>query len=411
MPRIQTVRAREILDSRGTPTVEVDVVLDGGALGRASVPSGASRGSHEAHELRDGAERFSGKGVTGAVEVVHGEIRVALCGGQYGQYELDETLRSLDGTANKERLGGNTVLAVSLAFAKACAENEQLPLFRYLQRLTETELSLPRGMFNIINGGVHADSGISFQEFMVIPQLSDSWQECLRAASEIYHTLKHELHVAGFATSVGDEGGFAPRLANNREALSLIERSVTQAGYTPGEDVLLALDVAANELASTGGYTVDGELLKATDLIAYYRALASEYPVAMIEDPFSEDDTGSFEQLVRERIPGLSVVGDDLFVTNAVRLRNGSEHRRAQAIIIKPNQVGTLTETLETVKVARENGITPIISHRSGETEDVFIAHLAVASGAPYIKSGAPARGERTAKYNELLRIEEALKH
>jgi enolase len=407
--KIKNIFAREIIDSRSTPTVEVDVVLESGAFGRSATPSGASTGSYEAYELRDGGEAFLGKGVSKAVFSVNEEIKNKLVNEEHDQTSLDRTLCELDGDPNKKRLGANGILAVSLAFARSVSAERNIHLFEYISQLTNRQPKMPTGLFNVINGGAHADSGISFQEFMVIPKNSTSWKEGLRLSVEVYNTLKQMLAESGHIISVGDEGGFAPKLKSNKEALSFLVQSIEKSGHDPKGGVAIGLDVAANELKNNDVYVVDGVDLNTDELNDYYESLIKEFPIFSIEDPFSEDNFDGFRNATSRFGSDIKIVGDDLFVTNAERLRSGINEKLANAIIIKPNQAGTLTETLDTLNLAFENQLMPIISHRSGETEDVFISHLAVGSGSPFIKSGAPARGERTAKYNELIRIEEIL--
>ncbi len=409
MSKIKDIFAREIIDSRSTPTVEVDILLENGAVGRASCPSGASRGQLEAFELRGGEDAYFGKSVSKAVSLVNGEIRDNLIGKEYDQKSLDDSLCDLDGESNKSRLGANSILATSLAFARAVSVERGIHLFEYIGSLTLREPIMPKGLFNLINGGVHSDNGISFQEFMVIPWSMESWKDRLRCSVEIYNSLKKELSSSGYLTSVGDEGGFAPKLENNKEAMSFLIKAIESAGYKPGEDILIGLDVAGSEIKKDDLYVVDSKEYSTEELNSYYGEIIEEFPIFSIEDPFSEDDIEGFRNITSQFGKDIKIVGDDLFVTNRFRLKKGIEESWANSIIIKPNQIGTLSETLETLKTAFENNITPIISHRSGETEDVFISHLAVGSGASFIKSGAPARGERVSKYNELIRIEEKL--
>ncbi len=409
MPRIIDVRARQVLDSRGNPTVEAEILLESGAVGRGIVPSGASTGENEALELRDGNKHyFFGKSVLKAVDNVNSLIAKELIGLEIkNQAELDELLIELDGTENKSKLGANAILAVSMAFARAAAEERGIPLFKYLGG--EQGRVLPSPLMNIINGGVHADNNLDIQEFMIIPVFGEEFSETLRCGVEIYHSLKKVLKEKGFSTNVGDEGGFAPSLNSNREALDLICEAVEKADYKLGEDVLLALDVAASELYEDGKYKLEGKLLSSEEMVAYYEKLISEYPIISIEDPMSENDWEGWK-LITERLgKKVQLVGDDLFTTNPKLLERGIEEGIANSILIKLNQIGTVTETLDTIRLAQENGYTYIISHRSGETEDTFISHLAVATNSGQIKTGAPARGERTAKYNELLRIEDFL--
>jgi enolase 1/2/3 len=410
MTAIATIVGREILDSRGNPTVEVDVALTNGAFGRAAVPSGASTGAHEAHELRDGGKRYGGKGVKKAVEAVNGEIRQALTGvDAEDQRGIDERLCQLDGTENKKRLGANAILGVSLATAKAAARNDNEPLYRYLGGAGATLLPVP--MMNILNGGMHADNPIDFQEFMIAPVGAPSFSEALRMGTEIFHALKAALKSAGQSTAVGDEGGFAPNLASTREALDFVMAAIKAAGYQPGEDVFLALDVAATELYVDGQYVLKGEgrTLKPEEMIATYGELVSNYPIYSIEDGMSEDDWDGWRALTEALGSRCQLVGDDLFVTNVARLRTGIEKGIANAILVKVNQIGTLSETLAAVHMAQNAGYAAVMSHRSGETEDATIADLAVATNCGQIKTGSLARSDRVAKYNQLLRIEEEL--
>ncbi|MGE0178835.1 MAG: phosphopyruvate hydratase [Sphingomonas sp.] len=411
MTAIVHLHARQILDSRGNPTIEVEASLEDGGFGRAAVPSGASTGAHEAVEKRDGDQgRWLGKGVSGAVAAVNGEIADALLGlDAEDQTAIDAAMIALDGTANKSRLGANAILGASLAMAKAAADARGLPLYRYVGGLSADLLPVP--MMNILNGGAHADNPIDFQEFMVMPVGAASFSEALRCGAEIFHTLKKGLHDAGLATAVGDEGGFAPNLASPREALDFIMRSIEQAGYAPGEDVVLALDCAATEYFSDGAYRLEGEgrTLSPDDMASYLAELAGDYPILSIEDGMSEDDLDGWGALTA-RIGGqVQLVGDDLFVTNPERLAMGVERGLANSILIKVNQIGTLTETLEAVNMAHGAGYTSVMSHRSGETEDATIADLAVACRCGQIKTGSLARSDRLAKYNQLLRIEEEL--
>jgi len=409
MPRIVDLRARQVLDSRGNPTVEAEVLLDSGAFGRGIVPSGASTGENEALELRDqNPHYYLGKSVLQAVENVNGIIAKELIGLEIeNQAELDYLLVELDGTENKSKLGANAILAVSMAFARAVAQEREVPLFKYLGG--EHGRVLPDPLMNIINGGVHADNNLDIQEFMIVPVFGDEFAEALRCGVEIYHTLKKVLKEKGFSTNVGDEGGFAPSLNSNKEALDLILEAVERAEYKPGVDVLLALDVAASELYENGKYRLEGRELTAEELVDYYETLINDYPIVSIEDPVAENDWEGW-RLITERLGNkVQLVGDDLFTTNPRILERGIEEGVANAILIKLNQIGTVTETLDTIRLAQENGYGFIISHRSGETEDTFISHLAVATNSGQIKTGAPARGERTAKYNELLRIEDYL--
>ena len=410
MTAIATILGREILDSRGNPTVEVDVVLRDGHHGRAAVPSGASTGAHEAHELRDGGKRYGGKGVKKAVEAVTGEIRKALQGFDASdQAGLDRRLRELDGTENKKRLGANAILGVSLAAAKAEASAQGLPLYRYIGGADATLLPVP--MMNIINGGVHADNPIDFQEFMIVPVGVTSIAEAVRMGAEVFHALRHALKGAGHNTSVGDEGGFAPNLASTREALDFVIAAIAVAGYRPGEDVYLALDVAATELFGEDRYFLKGEKrsLEADGMIAYYAELLSNYPIFSIEDGMAEDDWQGWRAMTKALGNRCQIVGDDIFVTNVTRLKQGIEQGIANAVLVKVNQIGTLTETLDAVRMAQQAGYAAVMSHRSGETEAATIADLAVATNCGQIKTGSLARSDRVAKYNQLIRIEEEL--
>ena len=411
MTAIVDVHARQILDSRGNPTVEVDVTLEDGSMGRAAVPSGASTGAHEAVELRDGDKsRWDGKGVSKAVQAVNGEIAEAVVGLEAeDQAALDTELIALDGTENKGRLGANAILGVSLATAKAAADALGLPLYRYVGGL-EANL-LPTPMMNILNGGVHADNGIDFQEFMVMPVGAPTFAEALRCGAEIFHALKSALHQAGLSTSVGDEGGFAPNVSNAREGLDYIEKAVSAAGYKLGDDVLLALDCAASEYFKDGAYrmTGEGKTLSSAENADFLADLVSNYPIASVEDGMAEDDWNGWQLLTDKLGSRVQLVGDDLFVTNVKRLAKGIDQGIANSILIKVNQIGSLTETIEAVRMAQTNSYTAIMSHRSGETEDTTIADLAVALSCGQIKTGSLARSDRTAKYNQLLRIEEEL--
>ena len=410
MSKIKDIKAREILDSRGNPTVEVDVLLESGAKGRAAVPSGASTGSKEALELRDNdPKRYQGKGVIKAVNNVNTIIKKSLIGLESSnQRQIDETMINLDGTENKTNLGANATLGVSLAVLKATAKEKNIPLYKYF----EDEISLPRPMMNILNGGAHADNNLDFQEFMIIPN-ANNFKERLRIGSEVFHTLKKVLKENGFNTGVGDEGGFAPNLSTNEEALDMLMKAIEEAGYTPGKDVNFALDVAASEFYEDGIYNLKGANKKLTSiqLVDYYQTLIDKYPIISIEDPVDEEDWQGFRKMTEKYGDKIQLVGDDLFVTNVKYLQKGIDNKAGNAILIKLNQIGTFTETLETIKLAKENGYKTIISHRSGETEDVIIADLAVALNLGQIKTGSLSRSERTAKYNELLRIEEDLNH
>jgi enolase len=410
MSQIERVHARQILDSRGNPTVEVEVALRSGAHGHAAIPSGASTGEFEATELRDGGERWLGKGVTHAVAGVDGEIADAVSGMDASdQRGLDEALIALDGTANKSRLGANAILGVSLAAAHAQAAEEGLPLWRYLGGDAARVLPVP--MMNVLNGGAHADNKVDFQEFMIVPCGAPTFSECLRVGTEVYHALKRTLHDRGLSTAVGDEGGFAPDLASNEDALKMLVAGIEAAGYEPGADVAIALDPATSELFQDGAYVLEheGRTLTAAELTDYWAVLAAGYPIVSIEDGMDEQDWEGWKTLTERTGAHLQLVGDDVFVTNTERLRRGIELGVANSILVKVNQIGTLTETLAAVSMAREAGYTAVMSHRSGETEDVTIADLAVATGCGQIKTGAPARSDRVAKYNQLLRIEEQL--
>ncbi|MDI6631182.1 MAG: phosphopyruvate hydratase [Bacillota bacterium] len=411
MTIIADLYAREILDSRGNPTVEVEVVLEDGTVGRAAVPSGASTGTYEAVELRDGdAGRYGGKGVLRAVEHVNDEIAMEVVGlNAVDQAEIDALLIELDGTENKSRLGANAILGVSLAVARAAAAALGLPLYRYLGGVGASLLPVP--MMNVVNGGRHADNNLDLQEFMIVPVGAGSFAEALRMGAEVYHSLRRILHERGLSTAVGDEGGFAPRLDANEEALKLLVAAIESAGYRPGEDVALALDPAASEFFEDGRYVLKGEgrSLSPNEMVDYYADLAGRYPILSIEDGLAEEDWEGWELLTRRLGNTVQLVGDDLFVTNPGRLSRGITLGVANSILIKLNQIGTLTETLETIALARQAGYAVVISHRSGETEDTFIADLAVATRAGQIKTGAPSRSERVAKYNQLLRIEEEL--
>ncbi len=411
MSFITDVYAREILDSRGNPTVEVDVVLTDGTIGRAAVPSGASTGAFEAVELRDGDKtRFMGKGVLKAVENVNLLISPEVEGlNPYDQPGLDQLLKELDGTENKGKLGANAILGVSLATAKAAAESLGLPLYQYLGGVNAKELPVP--MMNILNGGKHADNNVDIQEFMIMPIGASSFAEGLRMGTEVYHSLKAVLMEKSLATAIGDEGGFAPSLQSNEDALLCIVDAIQRAGYQPGEDVALALDVAATELYENGTYNLAGEGLKKTseEMIDFYEGLIKRYPIVSIEDGLDEEDWEGWRNMTERLGDRVQLVGDDLFVTNPERLARGIKEKCANSILIKLNQIGTLTETLDAIEMAKRAGYTSVISHRSGETEDVTLAHVAVAVNAGMIKTGAPARTERVAKYNELLRIEEEL--
>jgi enolase len=406
---IEAVEAREILDSRGNPTVEVEVLLEDGTVSRAAVPSGASTGAFEAYELRDGdKQRYLGKGVQKAVDAVIDVIGPELEGFDATDQRLvDAALIELDGSDNKKNLGANAILGVSLAVAKAAADSADLPLFRYLGGPNAHTLPVP--MLNVINGGSHADSNVDIQEFMILPIGAETFSEGLRWGVETYHALKSILHGKGLSTGLGDEGGFAPNLGSNRDALDLLVEAITKAGFAVGTDIALGLDVAATEFFENGKYTFEGKQITAADLSAYYTELVAAYPLVSIEDPLAEDDWEGWAQLTSELGGKTQIVGDDLFVTNPERLATGIEKGAANSILVKVNQIGTLTETLDAVRLAQRSGYTAVMSHRSGETEDTTIADLAVATDCGQIKTGAPARSERVAKYNQLLRIEEEL--
>lgn len=412
---IKTIHARQILDSRGNPTVEVDVTLQSGAFGRASVPSGASTGAFEAVELRDGDAAYNGKGVLSAVSNVNTKIKKLLTGqNAFDQKAIDQAMIALDGTANKGKLGANAILGVSLAVAKAASASKGVPLYRYLG----SGVTLPVPMMNILNGGKHADNSVNCQEFMIMPIGASSFAEALRMGAEVFHALKSVLKKAGFATSVGDEGGFAPNLKSDEDGLVYIVEAIKQAGYKPGKDIFIALDVAATEMydeaekiGKKGSYYFwkTGQLYTTDELIAYYKKLIKKYPIISIEDGLSEEDWKGWAKLTKTLGSKVQLVGDDLFVTNTQRLKKGIEQNCANSILIKVNQIGTLSETIDAIKLAQKNGMTAIASHRSGETEDVTIADLSVALDCGLIKTGAPSRTDRVAKYNQLLRIEEAL--
>ncbi|MGH7092156.1 MAG: phosphopyruvate hydratase [Stellaceae bacterium] len=410
MTEIADIHAREILDSRGNPTLEVEVSLDSGAMGRAAVPSGASTGAHEAVELRDGGTRFHGRGVQQAVDAVNGEIFDALSGlDAADQLAVDRTLVELDGTSNKARLGANAVLGVSLACAKASAEDIGQPLYRYVGGTFARTLPVPQ--MNIVNGGVHADNPIDIQEFMIMPVGASGAAEAIRMGSEIFHALRRRLHDEGHNTNVGDEGGFAPNLASADAALGFVMKAIEAAGYHPGDDVVLALDPASSEFYRDGRYDLKGEgkVLDAAGMVAYYADLVARYPIVSIEDGLAEDDWDGWALMTRELGGKIQLVGDDLFVTNPARVGRGIADKVANAVLIKLNQIGTLSETLETVELTMRAGYGAVISHRSGETEDTTIADLAVATNCGQIKTGSLSRSDRLAKYNQLIRIEEQL--
>ena len=408
MADIIHVMAREILDSRGNPTVEAEVFLDDGARGVAGVPSGASTGVHEAHELRDGGERYLGKGVLKAVENVNEEIADELAGFEADDQRLiDQALIKLDGTDNKSRLGANAILGVSIAAAKAAAESAGLPLYRYIGGPNAHVLPVP--MMNIVNGGAHADSGVDVQEFMIAPIGAESFSEALRMGAEVYHALKSVIKSKGLSTGLGDEGGFAPEAESTKAALDLIIEAIKKAGFEPGKDVALALDVASSEFFKDGKYHFEGGEHTAEEMAKVYEDLIANYPIVSIEDPLQEDDWEGYTKLTETIGDKVQIVGDDFFVTNPARLQEGIDKKAANALLVKVNQIGTLTETFDAVDLAHRNGYRTMMSHRSGETEDTTIADLAVALGCGQIKTGAPARSERVAKYNQLLRIEQEL--
>ena len=409
MSAIIHIQGREVLDSRGNPTVEVEVHLESGAVGRAIVPSGASTGEREALELRDGDKsRFMGKGVLTAVDNVNGVLAAELMGMEsLNQRDLDLYMIELDGTPNKSNLGANAILGVSMAVARASAEELGISLYQYLGGIFANRMPAP--LMNVINGGAHADNPLDIQEFMIIPVYGDSFRETLRCGVEVFHTLKKVLKEKGYNTNVGDEGGFAPNLSSTQEVMDILLSSIEKAGYKPGEDVLLALDVASSEFFEEGVYRLEGKSLSAEEMISFYENLVKEYPIVSIEDPLSENDWEGWKLLTSALGDKVQLVGDDLFTTNPQTLKEGIERGVANAILIKLNQIGTLTETLDTIKLAKDNGYGVIVSHRSGETEDTFISHLAVGTNAGQIKTGSASRTDRIAKYNELLRIEEEL--
>ncbi|MDQ6525648.1 phosphopyruvate hydratase [Nocardioides sp. LHD-245] len=408
MAAIEAVGAREILDSRGNPTVEVEILLDDGSFARAAVPSGASTGAFEAVELRDGGDRYVGKGVHKAVDAVIQTLGPAIEGLDAADQRLiDQTLLEVDGTPNKAQVGANAILGVSLAVARAAADSADLPLYRYVGGPNAHLLPVP--MMNILNGGAHADTNVDIQEFMIAPIGAPTFREALRVGAEVYHALKSVLKDKGLATGVGDEGGFAPDLPSNRAALDLIAEAVAKAGYELGKDVALALDVAASEFFADGAYTFEGEKKTAEQMTAYYADLVASYPIVSIEDPLDEDDWEGWKAITDELGTKTQLVGDDLFVTNVERLQRGISGGQANAMLVKVNQIGSLTETLDAVELAHRSGFRNMMSHRSGETEDTTIADLAVATNCGQIKTGAPARSERVAKYNQLLRIEDEL--
>ena len=412
MYKIAKIHARQIMDSRGNPTVECDVTLDNGAFGRAAVPSGASTGTFEAHELRDGGNTYMGRGVLTAVKNVNEIIAPKITGmDAANQVEIDNTMIGIDGTPNKKILGANAILAVSLAIARATANAKQIPLYKYLANIygNPNPCVLPRPMMNIINGGAHADNGLDVQEFMIIPNGAKSEFDAIRMGSEVFHNLKSILKHAGHSTNVGDEGGFAPNLDSCRAALDTIVSAITAAGYKPGIDISIGLDVASSEFFADGIYSFEGKKLSSSDMIAFYEKLISEYPIISIEDALAEEDWVAWEELTAKIGDKCQLVGDDLFVTNPERLERGIKSHVANAILIKVNQIGTLTETLRAIKIAQDANYGVIVSHRSGETEDTTIADLAVATNAGQIKTGSMSRTDRMAKYNQLIRIEEEL--
>ena len=408
MTSIKSVKAREILDSRGNPTIEVDVALSDGAFGRAAVPSGASTGAFEAAELRDGGERYLGKGVRQAASNIEKLIAPSVIGqNPFEQQVIDKLMIEIDGSPNKSKLGANAILGVSLAVARAAANSKKLPFYAFIGG-TDANL-LPVPMMNILNGGAHADTNVDIQEFMIAPIGAQTFGESLQWGAEIYHALKSVLKKRGLATSIGDEGGFAPNLESNRAALDLIVEAIGKAGYKPKEEIALAMDVAATEFFKDGKYEFEGSQLSSDEMISYYKSLVDSYPLVSIEDPLSEDDWAGWIQITKDLGSQVQLVGDDLFVTNPERLAKGIKNGAANALLVKVNQIGTLTETLDAVKMAHDAGYRSMMSHRSGETEDTTIADLAVAANCGQIKTGAPARSERVAKYNQLLRIEEEL--
>ncbi len=410
MSLIDAIHAREILDSRGNPTVEVEVILEDGSMARAAVPSGASTGAFETVELRDGGKRYLGKGVEKAVDFINEELAPAIVEAEIDatdQRELDDFMRDLDGTDNKGRVGANAILGISLAVARAAAESADLSFFRYIGGPTAHTLPVP--MMNILNGGAHADTNVDIQEFMIAPIGAESFKEGLRWGAEIYHSLKSVLKKRGLATSIGDEGGFAPNLESNRAALDLILEAIEAAGYKPGSQIALAMDVAATEFCENGKYKFEGKERSSDEMINYYQELVNSYPIVSIEDPLDEDDWDGWAKMTTILGEKIQIVGDDLFVTNPERLARGIKSKTANALLVKVNQIGTLTETIDAVSMAHRAGYRSMMSHRSGETEDTTIADLAVALECGQIKTGAPARSERVAKYNQLLRIEEEL--
>jgi enolase len=413
--KIKSVFAREILDSRGNPTVEVDVVLKDGSFGRAAVPSGASTGSHEAVELRDGGKKYNGKGVEKAVKNVNTILSKALVNKEFDQRSLDTKMIEIDGTANKSRIGANAILGVSMAFSKAKAVSEKSPLYKYFAKISKTKntIQLPVPMMNILNGGKHAEKSTDFQEFMIMPVGARSFKDALRCGAEIFHALKKILHDRGLTTTVGDEGGFAPSLASNEEAIKVILEAIEKAGYKPGKDVAIALDVAATELYKDGKYHLASEnrTLTSEEMVNFYAEWCEKYPIVSIEDGLSEDDWDGYKLMTEKLGKKVQIVGDDLFVTNIDRLKMGIEKNVGNSILIKLNQIGTVSETIDSINMAKKAGYTSIISHRSGETEDTTIADFVVGTGTGQIKTGSLSRTDRVAKYNQLLRLEEELKN
>ncbi|MES2470791.1 MAG: phosphopyruvate hydratase [Patescibacteria group bacterium] len=413
MSKIAKITAREILDSRGNPTVEVDLTLKDGSFGRAAVPSGASTGSHEAVELRDAEKRYMGKGVTKAVKNANTILAKALVGKEFDQRSLDNKMIEIDGTPNKGKLGANAILGISLAFAHATAKSQKTPLYKYFQKISKTKntVQIPVPMMNILNGGKHAENSTDFQEFMIMPIGAPSFREALRYGAEVFHTLKKILHDKGLNTSVGDEGGFAPSLPSNEAAVEIILEAIVKAGYKPGKDIAIALDVASTELYKDGKYHLEreGRTLTSEELVEFYAAWCAKYPIVSIEDGFSEDDWMGYELMTKKLGKKVQIVGDDLFVTNIQRLQMGIEKGVANSILIKLNQIGTVSETIDSINMAKKAGYTSIISHRSGETEDTTIADFVVGTGTGQIKTGSLCRSDRVAKYNQLLRLEEQL--
>ena len=414
MPKISKIIAREILDSRGNPTVEADVVLKDGSFGRTAVPSGASTGSREAIELRDGdAKRYGGKGVLKAVSNINTELKKALVGKEFDQKSLDEKMLEIDGTENKARIGANAILAVSMAFARASAESDDMPLYKYFKKIGKTgkPLTLPVPMMNIINGGKHAQNSTDLQEFMIMPLGAPTFREALRYGVETFHSLKKILSSKNMSTSVGDEGGFAPSLSSNEAAIEIILEAIAKAGYKAGKDISIAIDPAASEFYKDGKYHLEreGKILSSDGMVQYYCDLVAKYPIVSIEDGLAENDWQGFQNLTKKIGNKVQIVGDDIFVTNSKILQEGIDRKAANSILIKLNQIGTISETIETINMANKAGFTSVVSHRSGETEDSIISDFVVGLGMGQIKTGSLCRGERTAKYNQLLRIEEAL--